>query len=37
MQVMENWQPKGITVYMDDKRFVNCVLTECRLVLAAAT
>ena len=32
MQVMENWQPKGITVYMDDKRFVNCVLTECRLV-----
>ena len=32
MQVLENWQPKGVTVYMDDKRFINCVLTECRLV-----
>ena len=32
MQVLENWHPQGITVYMDDKRFLNCVLTECKLV-----
>src|SRR5689334_4975285 len=32
MQVLENWKPKGVTVYMDDKRFLNCVLTECKLV-----
>ena len=32
MQVLENWTPKGITVYMDDKRFVKCVLTECKLI-----
>lgn len=32
MQVLENWTAKGITIYMDDKRFVKCVLTECKLV-----
>lgn len=32
MQVLENWKPQGITVYMDDKRFVNCILTECKLI-----
>jgi len=32
MQVLENWKPKGVTVYMDGKRFLNCVLTECKLV-----
>jgi hypothetical protein len=32
MQVMENWNPQGVTVYMDDKRFINCILTECKLV-----
>jgi hypothetical protein len=32
MQVVENWQPKAVTVYMDDKRFLNCVLTECKLI-----
>src|ERR1700753_4040338 len=32
MQVMENWHPTGVTVYMDDKRFLNCVLTECKLI-----
>lgn len=32
MQVLENWKPNGITVYMDDKRLINCVLTECKLV-----
>lgn len=32
MQVLENWQPQGITVYMDDKRFINCILTQCKLV-----
>jgi hypothetical protein len=32
MQVMENWNPRGVTVYMDGKRFLSCVLTECKLV-----
>ena len=32
MQVLENWHPQGVTVYMDDKRFVKCVLTDCKLV-----
>jgi len=32
MQVLENWTPRGITVFMDDKRFVRCVMTECKLI-----
>jgi len=32
MQVLENWMPKDTTVYMDGKRFVRCVLTECKLI-----
>ena len=32
MQVMENWHPRGETVYMDGKRFLSCILTECKLV-----
>ena len=32
MQVLENWHPQGVTVYMDDKRFVKCVLTDCKLI-----
>lgn len=32
MQVVENWQPKGITVYMDGKRYLNCIFTECKIV-----
>ena len=32
MQALENWTPKGITVYMDGKRFINCILMECKLI-----
>jgi hypothetical protein len=32
MQVIENWTPNGITVYMDGKRYLNCVFTECKIV-----
>jgi hypothetical protein len=32
MQVIENWTPKGITVYMDGKRYLNCIFTECKIV-----
>jgi hypothetical protein len=32
MQVIENWNPTGVTVYMDDKRFIKCVLTDCKLI-----
>jgi hypothetical protein len=32
MQVLENWTATGITVYMDDKRFIKCILTDCKLI-----
>ena len=37
MQVIENWTPQGITVYMDGKRYLNCVFTECKIVYGGAT
>jgi len=32
MQVIENWNPQGTTVYMDGKRYINCIFTECKIV-----
>ena len=32
MQVIENWTPKGETIYMDGKRYLNCVFTECKII-----
>jgi hypothetical protein len=32
VQVIENWNPQGITIYMDGKRFLNCIFTECKIV-----
>ena len=32
MQVIEKWTPKGETVYMDGKRYLNCIFTECKIV-----
>jgi hypothetical protein len=32
MQVIEHWTPKGETIYMDGKRYLNCIFTECKIV-----
>jgi hypothetical protein len=32
MQVIEKWTPKGETIYMDGKRYLNCIFTECKIV-----
>lgn len=32
MQALENWTLKGITVYIDGNRFINCILRECKLI-----
>jgi len=32
MQVIEKWAPKGETVYMDGKRYLNCIFTECKII-----
>ncbi len=32
MQVIEKWTPHGETIYMDGKRYLNCIFTECKIV-----